>query len=120
MVCAQGERCNILTQTIDFFDNSMSTQENATRLALPRKAHFGIWLRKLEPLRRPSAPRRSLGAELERLARTAPHLLADLGFEEDRAARTPLRSVWRKGAVDVAISREPAVATVRVGHHEPG
>ena len=119
MVCAQGERCNILTQTIDFLDNSMPTQENAPRLALPRKARFGIWLRKLEPLRRPSAPRRSLGAELERLARTAPHLLADLGFEEDRAARTPLRSVWRKGAVDVAISREPAVATVRVSLREP-
>ncbi|MEQ8898977.1 MAG: hypothetical protein RID23_18005 [Roseovarius sp.] len=54
---------------------------------------------------------RGLLDELERLALTSPHLLADMGFEIDRRAGSPTRTVWRRAGLCVTIERggSPAI-----------
>lgn len=41
--------------------------------------------------------------DLQRLAETSPHLLADLGFVEDRRQRGTGIRVWRRGVYVVAL-----------------
>lgn len=88
--------------------------------ARPRLFRFFSVYRKF----RPSAGQ-GLALHLERLALASPHLLPDLGFEEDRRAGNPCRAVWRKGAFVVSISRDPGGTTARVdvppdGRAKPG
>lgn len=94
----------------------MQTVRQPLRLKPSPKAGFPETIRKFMPWRRgcPSAPR-SVGAELERLALASPHLLSDLGFAEDPRAGTAHVSVWRNGAFEVAITRDPAPVTARAG-----
>ena len=50
---------------------------------------------------------------IERLALTAPHVLADLGFERDVHASSPQRTVWRKGRTRVVLTTDaPLVRSV--------
>ena len=44
-----------------------------------------------------------LQEELERIALTAPHMLADIGFERDPMACSSDRAVWRRGTHCVVI-----------------
>ncbi|WP_292063991.1 hypothetical protein [Marivita sp. XM-24bin2] len=53
-----------------------------------------------------------LAQHLERLARTAPHVLEDIGFVQDRSASSPVRTIWRRGAMTVTISAGDPVVTV--------
>lgn len=77
-----------------------------------------LWqkIKKYMPLAGTAAPGHGAAGHLERLARTAPHLLADLGFEPDRHAGNAERKVWRRGAFVVSISRDTGAAAVRVEH----
>ena len=52
--------------------------------------------------------------DLERLALTSPHLLADMGFEIDGRAGSPTRTVWRRAGLCVTIDRGQGPAAVRV------
>ena len=64
-------------------------------------------IRKFAPKRHHAVPRDDACRELERLALSSPHLLPDLGFELDRAAAGPQRTVWRRPGFVVTI--RPAV-----------
>ena len=44
-----------------------------------------------------------LQKELERLALSAPHMLADIGFERDTKACSSEKAVWRRGTQRVII-----------------
>ncbi len=71
-------------------------------------------LRKCIPWLRGASAAEPAGGHLGRLALLSPHLLPDLGFVEDRTAGNPHRTVWRKGALVVSISRDPAAVAPRV------
>ena len=49
-------------------------------------------------------PKEQYCEDLERLALSAPHLLADIGFEPDLRSSSPVKTIWRKGATSVALS----------------
>ncbi len=51
---------------------------------------------------RPTAPDHEL-VEVERLAGTAPHLLADIGFIKDNCQSAPQRHVWSRGNIQVTL-----------------
>ena len=48
-------------------------------------------------------PDKPLQKELERLALSAPHMLADIGFERDPKACSSEQAVWRRGTQCVII-----------------
>ena len=48
-------------------------------------------------------PDAQLQKELERLALSAPHMLADIGFQRDLAACSSEKAVWRRGTNCVII-----------------
>ncbi|MEM1272865.1 MAG: hypothetical protein AAGF88_03555 [Pseudomonadota bacterium] len=43
--------------------------------------------------------------ELDRLAETSPHLLADIGFHRNPRECTPTHDIWRRGALRVEVLR---------------
>lgn len=97
------------------------TQFPVRSLGLPRPSL--LWMvRKFAPHLRFAETRDDPRAALERLARTSPHLLPDLGFEKDRAASGAARSVWRRGAFVVTIDRaaDPCGAPRIAVHRGPG
>lgn len=60
--------------------------------------------KKFKPRFRSEKLREQPWADLERLALSAPHVLADIGFECDLFACKPDQTVWRRGSICVAIS----------------
>ena len=60
--------------------------------------------KKLIPMSGVEMPDAQLKKELERLALSAPHMLADIGFERDLNACTDEKAVWRRGTHCVIIS----------------
>lgn len=97
------------------------SQSPVRNLDLPHLPLLAL-VRKFVPHLRRADTRDDPCAALERLARTSPHLLPDLGFEKDRAASGAGRSVWRRGAFLVTIDQpaapcdRPAIAV----HRAPG
>jgi len=59
--------------------------------------------KKIIPASRVETPDALLQKELERLALSAPHMLADIGFERDVEASSSERAVWRRGSHYVVI-----------------
>lgn len=53
-----------------------------------------------------------LAQHVERLARTAPHILEDIGFVRDKNASSPVRTIWRRGTMKVTITTGDPVVTV--------
>ena len=56
----------------------------------------------------------TLESDLTRLAQLSPHLLSDLGFEEDIKARAPGRRIWRKDEYLVNLHTIPGKVIVQV------
>ncbi|MCB1331931.1 MAG: hypothetical protein KDK28_21750 [Maritimibacter sp.] len=83
------------------------SQSPARSLDLPRLPLLSL-VRKFAPYLRRAATRDDPCAALERLARTSPHLLPDLGFEVDRAASGAGRTVWRRQGF--VVTADPAAA----------
>jgi hypothetical protein len=75
-----------------------------------------IWAacKKLMPMSRVETPDSQLQLELERLALSAPHMLADIGFERDPRACTSEKTVWRRGNYCVIISSKPLAAAASI------
>ncbi len=69
-------------------------------------------IRKAIPYRRTFNSDDQLCHDLERLAKLSPHLLADLGFERERAVPHGT-SEWRKDQMVVTRQTEPAAVAVR-------
>lgn len=44
-----------------------------------------------------------LERDLDRLIRTSPHLLADIGFVRDAARSNPVRAIWKSGDVELEL-----------------
>lgn len=59
--------------------------------------------KKLIPTAEDKTPDAQLQKELERLALSAPHMLADIGFERDIKACSSEKTVWRRGTHCVII-----------------
>lgn len=59
--------------------------------------------KKLLPMSRVETPDARLQKQLEHLALSAPHMLADIGFERDVEASSSEKKVWRRGAHSVII-----------------
>jgi hypothetical protein len=66
--------------------------------------------KKIMPGSRVETPDAQLQLELERLALSAPHMLADIGFERDPRACSSEKTVWRRGKYCVIISSTPHAA----------
>ena len=64
-----------------------------------------VWeaCKKLIPTSGVAASDAQLKKELERLALSAPHMLADIGFERDLKACSSEKAVWRRGSQCVII-----------------
>ncbi len=64
-----------------------------------------VWeaCKKFIPTSELEAPGAQLKKELERLALSAPHTLADVGFERDVNACSFERDVWRRGRHSVIV-----------------
>lgn len=60
--------------------------------------------KKIIPTSGVEMPDAQLKKELERLALSAPHVLADIGFERDLKSCTDEKAVWRRGTHCVIIS----------------
>lgn len=60
--------------------------------------------KKIIPTSGDETPDAQLKKELERLALSAPHMLADIGFERDLKECTNEKAVWRRGTHCVMIS----------------
>lgn len=66
------------------------------------------------PMPRVETPDTQLQKELERLALSAPHMLADMGFERDAKACSSEKVVWRRGTHSVIIFNTTRTAAVFV------
>lgn len=66
--------------------------------------------KKIIPMSWVQTPDAQLQRELERLALSAPHMLADIGFERDSKACSSEKEVWRRGTHCVIISGSKRVA----------
>lgn len=51
---------------------------------------------------------------IERLALTAPHVLADIGFERDDRASLSTQTVWRKGRFRITLIQGAPTVVVNV------
>jgi hypothetical protein len=51
---------------------------------------------------------------IERLAITAPHVLADIGFERDDLASFSTQTVWRKGRFRITLTQGAPTVVVNV------
>lgn len=73
-----------------------------------------VWeaCKKLIPTSEVEAPDAQLKKELERLALSAPHTLADIGFERDVNACSCERVVWRRGRHSVIVFSAKHAAAV--------
>lgn len=72
-----------------------------------------VALKKLIPRSGVETPNDQLRNDVERLALSAPHLLADIGFERDPKMCSSDKVVWRRGTLRVLIfSKTRAVAFV--------
>ncbi len=97
-------------------ENAMSHTRSFAFVARPslrrRLESLVELLTKHNPFTRPICTEAASLDDLERLALLSPHLLADLGFEEDREASGPGWRIWRKGNLSVTLypSGEGAVA----------
>jgi 4-hydroxyphenylpyruvate dioxygenase-like putative hemolysin len=69
-----------------------------------RSASFRERLKKSIPQGQDGHPREQLEEALERIALSAPHILADIGFLRDLRECSPERTVWRQGSLRVTIS----------------
>ncbi|PWJ12868.1 hypothetical protein [Jannaschia seohaensis] len=74
------------------------------RRAAGAAARLFTLFEKLVPRHREREPRAPLRQDLERLALSAPHMLADIGFARDPKASSPGRTVWRRGPLCVVVS----------------
>lgn len=57
-------------------------------------------------------PEHRLREDLERIASSAPHLLADIGFVRDPKVSSPAETIWCKGSLRVAISSRDGSVSV--------
>lgn len=64
------------------------------------------------PRRKPSPDCAALEAELVRLAKSAPHLLTDIGFQVDPRRSNSVRTVW-VSPKDGLVFEQPEPAAVR-------
>ena len=81
--------------------NGSSTRKFTDALAL---------FKKIIPSSGVETPDAQLQKELERLALSAPHMLADIGFERDSRACSSEDEVWRRGTHCVIISNSKRAA----------
>lgn len=81
------------TQFLDFDFGSMA------------KATFFHRIGKIVSRHKPRSSSDHLLEELERLALLSPHLLSDIGFRHDTAASAPGLKVWRRGELQVVVTR---------------
>ncbi|WP_136443797.1 hypothetical protein [Pacificoceanicola onchidii] len=79
----------------------ISVLENG--LSIRKVADLLTWYKKIIPTLGVETPDAQLQRDLERLALSAPHVLADLGFEQDLKASTSEKAVWRRGTHSVII-----------------
>ena len=82
----------------------MSPSELAQERPLAEPKSFFDLFKKYMPRCRSEKLREQPWADLERLALSAPHVLADIGFERDLVGCNPDQTVWRRGSICVAIS----------------
>ncbi len=59
--------------------------------------------KKFIPMSEVQTPDAQLQKDLERLALSAPHMLADIGFERDLKACSCEKAVWRRGTCCVIV-----------------
>jgi hypothetical protein len=90
----------------------MSLKKFAQDLPFAQSGVFLGLFKKLIPQKKVGQPSEPLVEDLERLALSAPHVLADIGFERDFEAFSPEKRVWRRGQLCVIIST--AAPTVSV------
>lgn len=89
---------------VSLLENGQSFRKVADMLAACKK---------IMPTSRVETPDTQLQKELERLALSAPHMLADIGFERDLKACSSEKTVWRRGTQCVIIfGRKQAAAFV--------
>lgn len=72
-------------------------------LSIKKVADLLTAYKKIIPTSGAESPDTQLQRDLERLALSAPHVLADLGFEQDLEACTSEKAVWRRGTHSVII-----------------
>ncbi len=70
--------------------------------------------KKILPRSGAKTPDAQLNLELERLALSAPHMLADIGFERDFKVCSHEKTVWRRGTVYVTIFCATHAAAVSI------
>ncbi len=82
----------------------MFSREIAQDLHRAQPGSFLGLFKKIIPQGQAGQPSEQLLEDLERLALSAPHILADIGFERDLETCSSEKTVWRRGPVFVIIS----------------
>jgi len=72
-------------------------------LSITKVADLLAAYKKIIPTSGVELPDTQLQRDLQRLALSAPHMLADLGFEQDLKVCTSEKAVWRRGTHSVII-----------------
>jgi len=90
----------------------MSLKKFAQDLPFVQSGVFHGLFKKLIPQEQVGQLSEQFVKDLERLALSAPHVLADIGFERDFEAFSPEKRIWRRGQLCVIIST--AAPTVSV------